>query len=99
MFRLEVGIPDDDGMISVMHTFTAKTETACEKLRDAHAEICPRFGPAVKAATVTEALYEVDADEIPYDLGDGSHATADEEEEIDDEPDEADEEGADHRDE
>jgi hypothetical protein len=87
-FKLEVGIPADDGMITVMHTFYGFTESACEKLRDAHANICPRFGPEVKAERVTEVMYEIDDDEIPYDVGDGSH-----ESEVESDADDGDDDG------
>ena len=64
-FKLEVGIPAEDGRIQIMHTFFGEPRGACLKLRDAHADICPNFGPAVKAGDVTEDFEEISEDEWP----------------------------------
>ena len=64
-YKLEVGIPDTDGRIRIMHTFYGETEEECEKLRDGHADICPNFGPHLKSGDVTEEIEEIDDDEWP----------------------------------
>lgn len=64
-YKLEVGIPSEDGVIRVMHTFFGKTKAECLKLRDGHADICPNFGPAVKADDVTTDWEEIDEEDIP----------------------------------
>jgi hypothetical protein len=69
-YKLEVGIPSDDGKIRVMHTFFGDTRAECLKLRDAHADVCPNFGPAVKADDVTEDFEEVDEEDWPSVDGD-----------------------------
>ena len=64
-FKLEVGIPREDGKISIMHTFYGETKAECVALKKAHADVCPNFGPAVKAGDVTELCEEIDEDEWP----------------------------------
>jgi hypothetical protein len=79
-FKLEVGIPAEDGKIQIMHTFFGRTRGECLKLRDAHTDICPNFGPAVKAGDVTEDFEEIDESEWPS-ASDDEDDEEDEEEE------------------
>ena len=64
-WKLEVGIPREDGKIGIMHTFYGETEKECRSARDAHGDICPNFGPALKSGDVTELYEEIDDDEWP----------------------------------
>jgi hypothetical protein len=47
----------------ILHGFLAKTDAAAEEMKAAHAEICPQYGPAVKADEVFDNV--IDIPEIP----------------------------------
>lgn len=63
--KIKVGIPEADGRIGVMHVFYGKNEKAARALMAAHADICPRFGPAVATHEVVESIFDLDDDEWP----------------------------------
>jgi hypothetical protein len=49
---------DDDGRITVRHTFYAATEEEAEELLEEHADGCKAFGPAVDEDETIEILEE-----------------------------------------
>lgn len=65
--KIEVGIPEAelDGRIGVMHIFYGRTEAEARRRMEAHGDVCPRFGPALKADDVTMEIIEIDDDEWP----------------------------------
>jgi hypothetical protein len=58
---------DKNGEISVAHIFFGKTEEEATQNLKAHADICPKFGPAHKAGTTIERFVEIDHIPLPDD--------------------------------
>lgn len=56
---------DKGGKIAVEHIFYGETERECDEGLEAHADICPRFGPAVKENHVITFYEEIDAMPTP----------------------------------
>src|SRR5713101_3108837 len=54
---------DTDGEIRVAHVFFGKDEDAATANLKAHADICPKFGPAYKNKETVEI--PVDVDDLP----------------------------------
>lgn len=54
---------DTDGKIRVAHVFFGKDDAEAEANMIAHANICPKFGPAVRNKETVEIPVEID--EIP----------------------------------
>lgn len=86
-YKLEVGIPGADGLITIMHTFYGHTREEASATRAAHADICPNFGPKDKAGETTELWTEIDESEWPRVTADADDGDDEEEEEEDDEDD------------
>jgi hypothetical protein len=82
-----------DGLI-MFHGFLAPNAKAAAKMEQAHAAVCPQFGPALAAEQTIEI--EVELDELPefedssleefLDLDDDDPDLDDDEEEEDEEP-------------
>jgi|SRR5579864_532869 len=89
---------EKDGEIRVAHVFFGKTEAEAESNLKAHADVCPKFGPAFKNKETVEIPVEVDdlpegdEDAIAAWLDDLLDLEADEDDEEDDEPEEEEEE-------
>jgi hypothetical protein len=77
-YKLEVGIPREDGRIGIMHTFYGETRAECLRARDAHADVCPNFGPALKAGDTTEDWEEIENSDWPSVTGDDDEEDDDE---------------------
>lgn len=54
---------DADGEIRVTHIFYGATEEDAQSGLDAHADICPKFGPADREGDVITVFEEID--ELP----------------------------------
>jgi hypothetical protein len=59
-------VPGSGGLI--LHGFLAANEAAAEKMQQAHAAICPQYGPALDQGNTIDSSIEVD--EIPEFDGD-----------------------------
>ena len=46
---------DEDGEIRVQHVFYGETEREAQAILDAHAEACPKFGPAYRGDHTVES--------------------------------------------
>ena len=55
-YALTVDKLEDDGTIRVRHVFFGETEDDCYHLRDAHADGCKAFGPALADDRVIEVM-------------------------------------------
>jgi hypothetical protein len=56
-----------DGHI-LFHGFLAPSENVAEKMQKSHADICPQYGPALKASETFD--FSIDVDELPeFDEG------------------------------
>lgn len=54
---------DTDGKIRVIHVFLGKDEAEAEANLKAHADVCPKFGPAYRNKETVEIPVELD--ELP----------------------------------
>jgi len=54
---------DEDGEISICHTFYGATTTQAKEAQAAHAKDCPHYGPALKAGQTIDIVEELD--ELP----------------------------------
>jgi hypothetical protein len=52
---------DSDGEIRVLHVFFGKTDADAEANLKAHADVCPKFGPAYKKKETVEIPVELDS--------------------------------------
>jgi hypothetical protein len=52
---------DSDGKIRVAHVFFGEDDAEAEANLKAHAEICPKFGPAFRKKETVEIPVEIDA--------------------------------------
>lgn len=52
---------DADGKIRVRHVFYGETKEDAERQQDKHAEICPKYGPAVHSDRTIDFLEEISA--------------------------------------
>jgi hypothetical protein len=78
---------DDDGQIRVRHTFYADTEEEADALLEAHAEVCPKFGPAVRGDRTVQVVEEIENLPTPDTVDDFANdalAAFDEDDEKDD---------------
>jgi hypothetical protein len=75
---------DSDGRVRVGHIFFAANDAEAEKLLKAHADACPKFGPAHKAGETIEIGVELDT------LPEADEASLEEFLEIDDDDEEED---------
>lgn len=82
---------DKDGRIRVAHVFFGDTDEEAQATLKAHADICPKFGPAFRNKETVEIPVELD------DLPEGDEQAIGEwlDDWLDLEPDEEEEEGAD----
>jgi len=51
---------DNDGAVRVQHVFYGETEDDAREMLEKHAEVCPKFGPAVAAGDTIEVIEELD---------------------------------------
>jgi hypothetical protein len=87
---------DSDGRVRTGHIFFAANLTDAEKQLAQHADLCPKFGPAVAAGETVDIGVEIgeipDADENSLEEFLDLDEDEDEEEDDDDEDDEEEEE-------
>jgi hypothetical protein len=50
---------DSDGHVRIAHVFFASTKAAAEAEMRGHAEICPKFGPALRTNQTIEYVREI----------------------------------------
>jgi len=50
---------DSDGHVRIAHVFFASTKAAAEAEMRSHAEICPKFGPALRTNQTIEYVREI----------------------------------------
>jgi hypothetical protein len=85
---------DKDKKISVLHVFFGKDDDDAQKTLEAHAEICPKFGPAYRGKETVEIPVEIDSlpegddEELQEWIDDLMDLEEDDEEEEDEEEDE-----------
>jgi hypothetical protein len=78
---------DDDGKITVRHTFYAATEEEAEELMDEHADGCRAYGPAIEDGDTIEIFEEIDAPpdaEALATVADAQESEEDDEEDAED---------------
>jgi hypothetical protein len=88
---------DKDGKIRVAHVFFGEDDAEAEANLIAHANICPRFGPAFKNKETVEIPVEID--EMPEGDEDALQEWLDDMLDLDDEEDDDDVSGGDEDDE
>jgi hypothetical protein len=59
---------DADGRVRIAHVFFAQSKTSAESEMRGHAEICPKYGPALRANQTIEFAREIE--EMPPADGD-----------------------------
>ena len=59
---------DADSQVRVLHGFFAPTKREAEAALQAHADACPKFGPAYRADETVE--FPIEIDELPDGDGD-----------------------------
>jgi hypothetical protein len=79
---------DDDGHIRVQHTFYGRDEAEAEEFLEAHAEICPKFGPAERHGNTVQIVEEIDVLPTPDTADDFVGGDPDDEDDDDGEDDE-----------
>lgn len=71
---------DEDGAIRVQHVFYGETLGEAEALLEAHADVCPKFGPAYKADHTMEVSEDIDDLPTPETVDDFVPGEPDDEE-------------------
>jgi len=61
---------DADGRVLVQHVFYGETEDDARAVLEAHADACPKFGPAYRQDETEEIVEEIDELPTPDTLDD-----------------------------
>lgn len=60
-FAIYSSKPGKHGRVGITHVFFGEDEDEAWEALEAHAEICPKFGPAYQASETIETVVEIDA--------------------------------------